>query len=141
MSINSITFVLLYLFSGFSLTETTKAFTLTINIDGLESNAGQIICNIHNEESSFPKKYLFRKQALIVNKKSKVIFTGLESGEYAVTVIYDKNSNDKMDFNLLHIPSEKTGASNNAKGFFGPPKFIDAKFLIDKNTIISINLN
>jgi len=141
MSANSIFFAVIYFFSGVFPSETGKAYTLTVKIIGLESNTGQIICNLHNDNSTFPKEHLYRKLVKTQSGNTKIVFTGLEKGEYAVTVIYDKNSNNKMDFNFLHIPTEITGASNNAKGFFGPPKFSDAKFLIYQNTTISINMN
>ena len=33
-----------------------------------------------------------------------------------------------MDTNFLGMPKEGVGASNDAKGFMGPPKYQDAKF-------------
>jgi len=41
-------------------------------------------------------------------------------GKYAVSVFHDENSNGKLDTNFLGIPREGVGASNNAKGHFGP---------------------
>jgi uncharacterized protein (DUF2141 family) len=38
-----------------------------------------------------------------------------------------------LDANILGIPKEGVGASNDAKGHFGPPKFKDAKFLVEGN--------
>jgi hypothetical protein len=34
-----------------------------------------------------------------------------------------ENSNGKLDTNFVGIPREGVGASNDAKGHFGPPKF------------------
>jgi len=141
MSVNSIFIILLSIILGTPISKKSDGYTLTVNIYGIESNSGHIICNLHNDEKSFPKKYLLRKKGAIKDNKSQIIFSGIVKGEYAVTAIHDENSNDRIDFNLLHIPTEKMGTSNNAKGFFGPPKFRDAKILIDKNTTISINLN
>ena len=45
-----------------------------------------------------------------------------------VPSIADENSNGKMDTNSMGIPREGVGASNNAKGNFGPPKFDAAAF-------------
>ncbi len=38
------------------------------------------------------------------------------------------------------MPKESFGASNDAKGSFGPPDFEDAKFLINKSQL-SIKIN
>ena len=55
-------------------------------------------------------------------------FPGIAPGTYAVSVYHDENSNDKLDTNFLGIPREGVGASNNAHGHMGPPKFDSAKF-------------
>jgi uncharacterized protein (DUF2141 family) len=43
-----------------------------------------------------------------------------------------------MDTNLLGIPKEGVGASNDARGHFGPPKYEDAKFKLAGNLTIKI---
>lgn len=42
--------------------------------------------------------------------------------------MHDENGNGKLDSNWLGIPSEPVGASNDARGQFGPPSFEDAAF-------------
>src|SRR5450755_1266464 len=55
-------------------------------------------------------------------------FPRLNAGAYAISVFHDENSNGRLDTNLMGIPREGVGASNNAKGHFGPPKFDAAAF-------------
>lgn len=43
-------------------------------------------------------------------------------------MFHDENSNGKLDRNFMGIPREGVGASNGARGHFGPPKFGDAEF-------------
>ncbi len=140
MLVTNIFTIVFYLLFGSSTSKPLESYTLTVYVTGLESSTGQIICNLHNNESSFPKKYIFRKISIIENNKSTIIFSGLRRGVYAITVFHDKNSNGKMDFNILHIPSEKTGTSNNVKSLFGLPKFKDSKFWLKKNTTIQIEM-
>jgi uncharacterized protein (DUF2141 family) len=52
----------------------------------------------------------------------------LPPGRYAVQVIYDRNSNNRLDSNLLRIPQEPVGFSRDAQGHMGPPKFEQAAF-------------
>ena len=52
----------------------------------------------------------------------------LPPGTYAVTVYEDLNGNHKLDHNLIGIPREPVGASNNPKGRFGPPRFSECAF-------------
>jgi uncharacterized protein (DUF2141 family) len=53
-------------------------------------------------------------------------------GYYALAVIHDENANYEFDLGFLGIPIEGVSASNGAKGFFGPPKWKDAKILMDQ---------
>jgi uncharacterized protein (DUF2141 family) len=50
-------------------------------------------------------------------------FPGLKPGRYAVAVYHDENDNGELDTNLLGIPTEGYGFSNDATGFAGPPDF------------------
>ncbi len=41
-----------------------------------------------------------------------------------------------MDFGFFFIPQEGYGASNDAKGNFGPPKFDDAGFMVNSESFL-----
>ncbi len=63
----------------------------------------------------------------------------LPFGNYAIAVYHDRNKNGELDTNLLGIPKEAYGFSNNARGKFGPASWKDAAFEIsNKNTIHEI---
>lgn len=49
-------------------------------------------------------------------------------GDYAIAVFHDENGNGRLDTGIFGIPTEGTGASNDARGTFGPPSFADARF-------------
>ena len=68
----------------------------------------------------------------IVNKQVVVVIDSLEYGEYAVRVFHDENKNEEIDTNLLGIPTEDYGYSNNASSWFGPPSWDKAKFIFNK---------
>lgn len=55
----------------------------------------------------------------------------LPFGDYAIAVYHDKNTNGKLDTNLLGIPKESYGFSNDARGRFGPASWKDASFRVD----------
>lgn len=57
-----------------------------------------------------------------------VIDTSLPQGDYAVSVYEDLNSNHRLDYNMLGIPREPVGASNNPHPHFGPPHFDECAF-------------
>ena len=135
-------------FLGFSAKSPKKILpstgTLTVIVSDFRSNRGSAVVELFNKEKGFPKspeKALKILSAPISNKKAVVVFENLPGGEYAVSVFHDENNNKKLDTNFLGIPKEGVGASNNAKGHFGPPKYIDAKFSFNGDPeTIAINI-
>jgi uncharacterized protein (DUF2141 family) len=110
--------------------------TLTIIISNFRNNEGKASVALFNQEEAFPKlqeKAVGILYVPINNKKSVAVFENLPDGEYAVSVFHDENNNKKMDTNFFGIPKEGVGASNNARGHFGPPKYHDAKFIFNGN--------
>jgi uncharacterized protein (DUF2141 family) len=106
---------------------------IRIEIGGLRNNNGQVVCALYSSAEGFPKqseKAVAKLHAAISDKKAVCEFTGIVPGTYAVSVFHDENSNGKLDTNFMGIPREGVGASNGAKGHFGPPKFEDAAFRI-----------
>jgi len=57
----------------------------------------------------------------------EMVFAGLPTGDYALAVIHDENSNNKLD-TMLGIPREGFGFSRNPTITFGPPRFSAARF-------------
>jgi uncharacterized protein (DUF2141 family) len=102
-----------------------------VEIDGLRNDKGQVVCALFSSAVDFPKrtgKAVAHARSDISHGHAFCDFSGIASGTYAVSVFHDENSNGKMDTNLMGIPREGVGASNNAKGHFGPPKFVAAAF-------------
>jgi uncharacterized protein (DUF2141 family) len=63
---------------------------------------------------------------------AQVTLKNLPRGVYAVSVFHDENMNGRLDKNVLGIPKEGYGASNNPRKSMGPPKFAEAKFQLDQ---------
>jgi len=117
-----------------------KTFNLIVNITGLNSDKGTLLVGIYNNKENFLNKQFRGEMSKIKNRKSVVIFKNLPKGEYAVSFVHDENDNKKMDTNFLGIPKEDYGCSNNATGFMGPPKYKDAKFMLEENKSIHIEI-
>jgi uncharacterized protein (DUF2141 family) len=102
-----------------------------VEIVGLRNDKGQVRCALFSSASDFPKsgdKAVARAKSDISHGKASCEFSGIAPGTYAVSVFHDENSNGKLDTNFVGIPREGVGASNDAKGHFGPPKFEAAAF-------------
>lgn len=60
----------------------------------------------------------------------RVNLAHLPNGQYAVAVFQDINGNGSLDANIVGMPTEPFGFSNNARGTFGPPDFSDVMFSV-----------
>lgn len=118
--------------------------TLTVKINGLKSDKGNVRAALHNQADAFPtkeEKALKLTNGKIENGSATLSFTGLDAGTCAVAVHHDVNGNGKLEANFLGIPKEPTGASNNPKARMGPPKFADAKFELKNNETLVVQIN
>jgi uncharacterized protein (DUF2141 family) len=104
-----------------------------VEISGLRNDTGQMLCALYPsaQADAFPKKAekaVARLTAKIADGQAVCEFSGIAPGTYAVSVVHDENSNGKLDTNFIGMPREGVGASNDAKGHMGPPKFSAAAF-------------
>lgn len=56
----------------------------------------------------------------------------IQEGRYAIKAFHDVNDSGEMDFNLIGIPKEPYGFSNNATATMSAPKFEQAAFVVKK---------
>ena len=56
----------------------------------------------------------------------RVRLSGVPAGRWAVMVLQDLNGNGRIDSNLLGLPREPYGASNNRLPALAPPRFDEA---------------
>lgn len=137
-------YIALFLFGGIfsgNAQEETTTFTLTASFSGMKSNTGKLFVAIYTTDATFLKKNHRGKIVPIQNKQAIAVFENLPKGIYALSSFHDENNNQKLDTNFFGIPKEPLGMSNNAKGFMGPPKFKDAKFMLQTDKTIAIKVN
>lgn len=125
---------------GFLVSWSQSTCNLKVTFKGLSSDKGKLFVAVYNHKDNFLKTEFKGEITDVKDGKAFAIFKNLPNGVYAVSSFHDENNNGKLDTNFLGIPKEPHACSNNAKGSFGPPKFKDAKFSLEKqNTVININ--
>ena len=72
--------------------------------------------------------------------KAQFVFAGLPPGRYALRAFADENGNGKLDANLMGMPTERYGFSNDAKGNRGAPAFEAAAISVDADLQTLIHL-
>jgi uncharacterized protein (DUF2141 family) len=127
MKLLFLTFILL--FSG------VKTHTLYIHISGISKIKGSLFIAIFRATDDFP---VFGKQFKgivkeVEGKSQNYNFDDLPEGEYALAIYQDENRNKILDKNLLGIPTEIYGFSNNARRNFSAPSFQEAKFKLNRD--------
>lgn len=121
--------------TSFSFAQEVTGNTVTVTISNLENNEGKVFVSLYNSEDSFLGKGYKSTFSKIKNNGCEVVFKNVPNGIYAVSFFHDENDNNKMDTGMFGIPKEDYGCSNNAKGFMGPPKWEDAKFSIQNESV------
>ncbi|GAA6153682.1 DUF2141 domain-containing protein [Pseudoteredinibacter isoporae] len=115
---------------------------LTLLIKGYEESTGTTYLSLYDKAEHFNKmdgKSVANVQQRISGDTLRITFHDLNSGQYAVSLYHDANNNRELDRNMLGIPSEPYGFSNDA-GAFGPAKFNKASFTLEADKTIVINL-
>ena len=126
----------------------SQTFKLKIEIENIEQK-GTVYLAIYNNSTSFDqdnknknvnKNRWVKSIVEVVNKKSFTKNVELKKGVYAISLFVDSNNNKIIDKNLLGIPTEQYGFSNNATGFLGSPSYNDASFNLINDLNIKISL-
>ena len=108
-----------------------QAADLTVVVGGLTKGEGQVMVALFNDPAGFPRGKVLNGQMTPAKPgQVEVVFKDLAPGTYAVSAYQDLNSNQRLDANMVGMPTEPYGFSRDAKGQFGPPKFDDAAFKV-----------
>lgn len=104
---------------------------LIVDISGFPSSDGFAMVALTNSDESYKggeDAAIAKTKTMVVGQKTQVVFTNLPYGWYGISLYHDESNNGKLDKNMMGIPKEAYGFSNNAKGFFGKPDYKDVKF-------------
>jgi len=134
-----IRFVVLACFAAFP----AAAADLNVSIYGGIPSTGQVLAALFASEEDWMKTPAAEKTVPIdQHGGAQLAFPNLLPGSYAISVIYDQDSDGELNVNLFGIPTEGFGFSNGARASFGPPKWRKTRFAISEGTTaITIRLD
>lgn len=100
---------------------------LKVEITNIQHSKGKILAAIYPSKEDFLNAPLQYQNSIIEAGQNSVeiVFEDLKAGEYAISIFHDENDNGVLDKNMLGIPKEPFGFSNNARAKFSAPSFED----------------
>lgn len=115
---------------------------LIIKISNIEKVQGSIKIGVFNSDTNFLKEGAAIKNYSVKVEKNTATITifDLPKGEYAVSMYHDENSDNICNRNLVGIPKEAYGFSNNVKPVLSAPTFNECKFSFYESKTINIKL-
>lgn len=126
-------------FTTMPTTTTPEVSTLTVKLDNFKTNGSYVYVAVYDSSKTWLKTHFLGERVIVEDGQAKVVFSDIPKGTYAISSFYDLNGNDKLDTNFFGIPKEPYAFSNQAKPFFGSPKWRDVTFKVEEsNTEIYI---
>lgn len=121
------------------------AADLHVTVANVASADGKVLVGLFDSATGFPRQ-VARGHNLDAAQRDaagrlRVVFSGLPPGSYAVSVVHDRDSDGRLNRNLMGVPSEPYGFSGRGSGRFGPPEFADAAVAVPEGGLaITIGL-
>ena len=131
-SVRFLAMLIAIVWGGVAYTQSASASSaIRVSVEGVRNNSGQVGILLFSQAKGFPSDHSAAiRQVMLPARKGKVeaVFEGLPPGTYAIAVMHDENKNQKIDTNMLGIPKEGYGVSNNVKNLLRAPRFEEAAF-------------
>ncbi|MEG2804959.1 DUF2141 domain-containing protein [Stenotrophomonas sp.] len=115
-------------FAGLLLAASASAGDLQVDLDGIRVQTGSVRLALVDSSAGWDGKAApVQAQALVPTAdQAHVVFKDVAAGDYAVLVTHDENGNGKLDTNLVGMPVEGYGFSNNPQ-VMRKPTFDEAR--------------
>ena len=110
-----------------------QSCAIAVEMTGFHSDKGQALIAVFSSPRGFPDRTqlaLRRVPVAIRERKARAVLRGLPPGTYAIGVLHDEDGDHRMKTGLFGRPLEGYGASRDARGRMGPPKFADARLTL-----------
>jgi uncharacterized protein (DUF2141 family) len=112
--------------------------TVTVKVTSLRDVQGTVRACLTDDSKTFPNcpKGAHTQSADVpASAETRLVFTGVKPGDYAISLLHDENNNGKMDKKMLFMPKEGYGFSRDAPVKMAPPSFDSAKFTVGSEPV------
>ena len=118
-----------------------QAADFGVTVENISDQKGYLYWSVFDSQLAYETDAspVLAGQGRVIAETLRFTLHDLPPGAYAIKLFHDANGNGKLDSNLLGLPQEGYGFSNNA-GHFGPASFSEAAVLVSADTQITIRL-
>lgn len=105
-----------------------KGASVTVAVSGIGAAKGRVHVDICPERQFTREDCPWSASAPASAGTTMIVVENVPPGRYAAQAYWDANANGKADRNLMGMPTELVGFSNDVKVSLSRPKFRDAAF-------------
>lgn len=130
-----LTLVTLSSFTPATEKEMAENGSITVTINGIEEQKGQVVFMLFISGDGFPKEVDKAYKKGIIKEfgtSATYTFKDIPYGKYAIAVFHDEDSNGEIKTNFIGFPKESVGASNMTK--MGKPSFNKSAIELNKES-------
>ena len=107
-----------------------RAANVIVTVTNVRNDHGKILIALCTKATFLRPHCPWRGNAAAQRGQVQISIEGVPPGMYAAQAFHDENDNGKLDRNLLGLPKEAMGFSNDAPMRMGPPSFDTAAFTV-----------
>ncbi len=135
--------LLSFIYALFLLTfPSNEYYDIVVDVENLSPIEGNIQIGLYEGEEGFMYKENTYSNTIVTvtGEKTSYRLEKIPKGSYAICVFHDANKNGYLDKNVIGIPKEGFGFSNNPGCRFGPPKYKHCQFELNRNISLTIKM-
>lgn len=124
-----------------NLIQPLQAADLSLLIENITDQRGTLYLSVFDSAQDYQAdtRALLAAKSRVESETLRLTLHDLPPGQYVIKLFHDANDNGELDTNLLGIPQEGYGFSNNT-GRFGPPSFEEASVTVNNDIQTTIRL-
>jgi uncharacterized protein (DUF2141 family) len=104
--------------------------SVQVTVEGVRNDHGRVLVALCTVAEFLRPHCAWKANAPAAAGTVTLRIEGVPPGTYAAQAFHDENDNGRIDRNLLGLPEEGMGFSNDAPMVFGPPRFATAAFQV-----------
>ena len=107
-----------------------RAAIVEIAVTGVTDARGHVHVDLCTQSTFLKRDCPYAGAAPAIPGETVVRIAGVAPGQYAAQVFHDRNDDGKVEQNILGVPTEPIGFSNDAPIHLTGPRFRDAAFAV-----------